>query len=167
MGAALGIFGVAALTACSPASGTAALVNGVAIPDSRVTSFSEGCSVALRDDPQLALSPNELRPQLLVWAVLGEMSSQQAALMGAGAPSDSQIRDYMEQRGLSALLTDDRCAEAAVGIVRSDLIASSLGSQSDTYFDSYTVELNPRYGSWDQAKLSPTGSGSLSDLAKS
>ncbi len=167
VGAALGAFGVAALSGCSPASGTAAVVNGVVIPDSRITDYSEGCAVVLASQPQLQMTANELRPQMVMWAVLGEMSSQQAAQMGADAPTDAQVRDYMQQLGLGVLLTDERCAQAALGIARSDLIASGLGLQSASYLGAYDVELNPRYGNWDPANLTLAGSGSLSELAQS
>lgn len=163
-GAALGVVGVAALSGCSPASGTAALVNDVAIPDARVTSFADGCSAVLASSPQLAQSPNQLRPQMVKWAVLDEMSRQQAEKMGSNAPDDAQMRDYIEQSGLSQLLGNGECAEAALGVARHDLIALSLGSNMDSYFGAYTVEVNPRYGTWDQANLAVSGSGSLSEL---
>ena len=165
VGAALGVFGAAALSGCSPASGTAALINGVAIPDSRVTAFSEGCSAVLQDT-QLAQSPNELRSQMVTWAVLDEMSRQKAAQMD-DPPTDTQLRDYVEQAGLNILLTDDRCAEAARGVARHDLIALGLGVNTEPYFGGYTVELNPRYGSWDATNLDVSGSGSLSEIANS
>ncbi len=161
--AALPLIGVAMLAGCSATGGTAAVVNDVVIPDSRVSSFAEGCSAVLQGSPQLAQSPNQLRPQMVKWAVLDEMSRQQAETMG-DAPSDDQLRDYVEQAGLGVLLTDERCSEATLGVARHDMIALNLGDKMASYFGAFDVELNPRYGEWNATDLQAGGSGSLSSL---
>lgn len=165
--AVLPLLGLALLAGCSPTGGTAAFVNDVAVPDSRVSEFAEGCSAVLMDDEsQLARTPNQLRSAMVQWAVLGEMSRQQLASMGI-EPTDEQLRNYLIRNGIGGMLDDPRCAEAALGLARHNVLVLSLGSNSGTYFDAYQVELNPRYGAWDPVTLVIVGSGSLSQVAGS
>lgn len=155
--------GVALLAGCSPNGSTAALVNDVQIPESRVTSYAEGCAAVLDNEGSIAENAAALRPQMLKWAVLGEMSRQQAA--ANGGPSDDEMRDYVAEAGLTQLLENDACGEATLGVARHDLIALGLGADMASYFGAFDVELNPRYGHWDPARLEAGGSGSLSDAA--
>lgn len=157
------LIGVALLAGCSATGGTAAVVNGVSIPDSRVTGFAEGCSTVLQGTPQLAQSANELRPQMVKWAVLDEMSRQQAAESDE-APTEDQLREYVERAGLGVLLSDERCEQATLGVARHDLIALGLGEDMASYFGAFDIELNPRYGEWNATDLQAGGSGSLSSL---
>lgn len=162
--AVLPLLALSLFAGCSPTGGTAAVVNGVAIPDSQVTGFAEGCSAVLQEIPQLAQTPSQLRPQAITWAVLGEMSRQQVAAAGAG-PTDQQLRDYVTQAGLGVLLTDSRCAAAMMGLARHDIVGLTMGGDIGDYLESFEVEVNPRYGEWNMEDLRASGSGSLSQIA--
>lgn len=160
--AVLPLLGLSLLAGCSPTGGTAAIVNGVAIPDSRVTSFAQGCSAALQDqsNPQAELEPNALRPTMLQLAVLDEMSRQQAS-GDAQAPTDDQLLEEVRRRNGEQFLVDERCAEATTALMRHEHYLLTL---RDEYLGSYTVEMNPRYGVWDPDQLIAVGSSSLSTV---
>lgn len=161
--AVLPLLGLSLLAGCAPTGGTAAIVNGVTIPDSRVTQYAEGCAVALANGGQAA-TPNQLRPQMAGVAVLGEMSRQQIALEGDG-PTDDQLRTEIRRLNGDYLLSDPRCEQATLGLMRYNLIAGSLGERWAESFGHFEVELNPRYGQWDWTAMAAGGSSSLSQLA--
>lgn len=152
--------GVALLAGCSPNGATAAIVNDVVIPEARVSSYADGCATMVQGDGSDAQKAAAVRPQMLKWAILGEMSRQQSE--SVGGPTDEEMRAYVNEAGLAQLLTDPDCAEAALGVARHDLIALNAGADHASYFGSFDVELNPRYGQWDPAELEAVGSGSLS-----
>ncbi len=155
---------VTLMAGCSPAGGTAATVNGIPIRDSLVSSWAEGCAQALSNHPTLAQSAGSLRPQMAKWAILDQMSSQYIEQSGGAivTPSESELRDYVTQRGLGDLFSNEQCAQAAYGIARHDRLALSLGASASQYLTAFNVELNPRYGTWDPSVLGIIPSGSLS-----
>ncbi len=155
--------GVALLAGCTPNGSTAAMVNGVAIPESRVNSYAEGCATLVQGEGTPEEVAIAIRPQMLKWAILGEMSGQQAD--SVGGPTEDEMRVYVEESGLNELLSEPGCAEATLGVARHDLIALGLGSDMSSYFGAFDVELNPRYGQWDPTQLQAGGSGSLSEPA--
>lgn len=157
------VVGVALLAGCSPNGSVAAIVNDVEIPESRVTSYANGCATMIEGDQSDTQKAAMVRPQMLKWAILGEMSRQQAE--ANGGPTEEQMLAYVEEAGLQQLLTDPDCAEATLGVARHDLIALGLQADMASYFGAFDVELNPRYGVWDPARLEAAGSGSLSDVA--
>lgn len=162
---AIPLAGVMLLAGCSPSGGTAAVVNGVPIPDSRITDYAQGCSAALAAVPGAAAqSANALRSGMVSWAVVGEMARQQAAATGNDF-SNSALTSYIQSAGRAELMQDPRCAAALLGVARHDLFVQSLGNQVGNYLASQNIVLNPRYGVWDWNKLGPSGSGSLSQVA--
>lgn len=161
---ALPLLGLSILAGCAPTGGTAAIVNDVTIPDSRVTQFAKGCAVALQNVGQPATA-NQLRTQMVGLAVLDEMSRQYVADAGVG-PTDDQLRSEIRRLDRDFLLSDPRCEQATLGLMRYNVIAISLGQDWADTFGKYQVELNPRYGQWDWSRLMGGGSGSLSQVAR-
>lgn len=158
--AVLPLLGLSLLAGCASSGGTAAIVNGVVVPDSKVTSFSNGCSQIMMEKGEANATPQALRQQMVAIAVIEEMGKQQIASSGQ-APSEDEIMDELEERGLDVLLENADCAEAVTALARHNVLALS----HDDYFGSYEVELNPRYGVWNPEMLTAGGSSSLSDAA--
>lgn len=159
--AVLPLLGLSLLAGCTPTGGTAAIVNGVTIPDSRVTEFAKGCSVALENAGE-SVPPSLIRPDMVRWVVLGEVGRQYVEAGGAG-PTEEQLRTEIRRNGVDNLLSDARCEQGILGLMRYALIEYSLGQQgAETTLHQYSIELNPRYGRWDWSQTNGVGSGSLS-----
>ncbi|GAA2181318.1 hypothetical protein GCM10009785_15730 [Brooklawnia cerclae] len=160
------LVGVVLLSGCTPSGGTAAVVNGVSIPDSLVTEYAEGCSAALAAEPQAtSQSANDLRAGMVSWAVVGEMAKQEAIRTGNDF-SDETLTSYIDSAGRSYLMSDSRCSQALLDVARHDLLVQSMGTADvSEYLESQDIVLNPRYGTWDWNQLGPSGSGSLSEVA--
>ncbi|MGI5951774.1 MAG: hypothetical protein ACOX61_08010 [Brooklawnia sp.] len=155
--------GVALLAGCTPNGSTAAMVNEVAIPNSRVTSYADSCATLVQGDGTPEEIAADIRSEMLTWAILGEMSSQHADSFGG--PTEDEMRAYVEDSWANRLLSAPECAEAVLGLARHDLIALGLGSDIGSYFSAFDIEVNPRYGQWDLSRLEASGSGSLSEPA--
>lgn len=82
----LPILGLSLLAGCAPTGGTAAVVNGVSIPDSRVTEATDGCASVMRD---LGVPEGQMHLQVLRWAVFDEVARQFVAASACNRPKPS------------------------------------------------------------------------------
>ncbi|MGB3955313.1 MAG: hypothetical protein WBL05_08545 [Brooklawnia sp.] len=161
--AVLPLLGLSLLAGCAPTGGTAAIVNGVVLPDSRVIEASEACADALRANGAQNAEPGAIRREMLEWVVMDEMGKQYVDSQPT-KPTEDELRAEAAALNLQPLLQNERCAEITLGVARYNLVASSLGSNWSDAFGDFEVELNPRYGTWDLSNVSAVGSGSLSQL---
>ncbi len=186
----LALMGAAALLAgCAPTGVTAAVVNGVKVPQSRVSAIAEGCSTAINDSgmAQQQVTPRMLRADSIQIAVLSERSAQysvEAAGMGdqladgesavdflashevsgPGVPTQEELLAAVSAAHQEHLLDNEDCAVGLLGLVRHNLLAQNART---SYFGAPAeITLNPSYGTWDAKEMKADGSGSLSELAK-
>ncbi len=161
--AVLPLLGLSLLAGCAPTGGTAAIVNGVSLPESRVIEASQACAEALRASGAENAEPNALRREMLEWVVMDEMGKQYVDSQPS-QPTEAELRTEAAALNLEPLLGNERCAEVTLGVARYNIVASSLGSNWSQAFGDFEVVLNPRYGNWDLSNVSAVGSGSLSQL---
>ena len=83
----LPILGLSLLAGCAPTGGTAAVVNGVSIPDSRVTEATDGCASVMRD---FGVPEGQMHLQVLRWAVFDEVARQFVATSGL-QPTEAEL----------------------------------------------------------------------------
>lgn len=159
----VGLLGAAALTGCSPSSGTAAIVNGVAIPDSRVSSWAEGCAAALEEAgrPQ-APAASDLRLQAVQWVVIDQLSRDYLETTGWTISNEELHRVVESSDGGADFLGNETCTQAAYAFARHNTIASRLGTNIGEYLDDLDVQINPRYGVWDLDRFQVVATGSMS-----
>ena len=84
----LPILGLSLLAGCAPTGGTAAVVNGVSIPDSRVTEATDGCASVMRD---LGVPEGQMHLQVLRWAVFDEVARQFVAASGVDSVTQYEL----------------------------------------------------------------------------
>lgn len=158
--AGLPVIAAIALTGCANSGSTAAIVNGVAIPDSQVVEYAEACATPLR------ANANELRFDMVQWVVLGEMSEQYLEEHPDQRPSEADLVKYAEQHPtLQFAVADQGCRPAALAVTQHQVLALNLGSQAKEYIQDNEVTLNPRYGAWDAENQRPAPLDSLSEIA--
>ena len=153
------VLGVWLLAGCAHAGSTAAIVNGVEIPDSQVVQAAEACSETLGH------RAGELRLDMVLWAVIKEMSEQYLAEPPADRPDEGQLVGYLlAQPKLSRVLENQVCRDAALGLAQHQVLMLSLGSRTGDYLEHNQVLLNPRYGTWLPDRQEPDFWGGLSEL---
>lgn len=161
----LPMLAVGLLAGCAPSGSTAAIVNGVSIPDSQVMEWAQGCA-AITDRPNRPgeLTANELRTEMLQYAVIDVVSRQAREAAGTG-PSDEQLLEVIrDEPVMKQILSNDACTEAHIALLRHNFYAMESG---ESYFTSFDVQLNPRYGArWNTAEVKPEGSGSMSQVTQ-
>jgi hypothetical protein len=159
----LPVVGLALLAGCAPTGGTAAIVNGVAIPDSRIVQATEGCASVLRE---FGVTEGQMRLQVVRWAVIDEVASQFVATSDL-KPTDAEILAEARAEGAEAFLADARCGQLTSGVLRYNLLAAALAESGEEWpqtFRAPDIEINPRYGVWDPSSLTLVNTGSLSQL---
>ena len=159
-----GLASACALVGCSPSGGTAAVVNGVAIPDAQITQIAQGCAAQVEQQAGGELTAEQLRTQIVRWAIIGQMSKQYADQHHVDI-SDDQLREHIRANSSPELLEDPACEAAVLGVARHDLLSLSLQSNINDYILGNEIEVNPRYGTWDATRLTLVGSGSLSEMS--
>lgn len=150
------------LVGCAPSGGTAAVVNGETIPDSDIVRWSQGCAAATADYSGEDITVQQMRRQIVRWAVLGEIGQQYAEESGI-EPSDEQVDEYAKQALAEEIVDHEVCGEIIAQAAKFDVIALSLGAQAGEMQYGNQVRLNPRYGVWDERTLNAEGSTSLSE----
>lgn len=160
IGAACAVLAATMMTGCSPAGGTAAVVNGQAISDSQITTWSKGCDEALKSMGQQSDAAT-IRPIMVRWAVLAQSSNDYLADHPI-AGIDDQVDAYVRQSKLGPLLDQPACGQLIHEFGKHNLLVASLGANAEDYLGGIEVELNPRYGEWDAANLDLVAQNSLS-----
>ena len=159
----LPVLGLSLLAGCAPTGGTAAVVNGVSIPDSRVTEATDGCASVMRD---LGVPEGQMHLQVLRWAVFDEVARQFVATSGL-QPTEAELLAEARIEGAEELMADARCAQLVSGVLRYNLLAAALaqsGTQWPDTFGAPDIKINPRYGVWDPPDVTWAGTGSLSQF---
>lgn len=177
------------LSACAPTGATAAVVNGVAIPTAQVNSIAKGCAAAINDSgltPQ-TVTPDMVRADSLQIAILSEWAAQyvvEAAGLTDEVPEGTSALSYLERNEVTGnavpttdamvasveeaqqeyLLDNEDCSAGILGLARHNVLATTAGA--DYFNQAADIEVNPRFGAWDAASLTVSGSGSLSDVAQ-
>lgn len=159
---AVGLLGAMALCGCSPAPGTAAIVNGVPIPDSKVTNWAEGCAASFEVAGAGSHSAAELRLQAVQWVIIDQLGSDYLEAANWQLSDEELHEVVLSSSGGAALLHTEACTEVAYAIARHNTIMMRLGANTDEYLGDPDVQVNPRYGFWDVQSLEPVDSGSLS-----
>ena len=160
---ALPIVGVIGLSGCAHQGSTAAIVNGVEIPDSVIVDYAESCSAVLTQQND----PAQIRFDMLHWAVLGEMSEQYLAEHPDQRPSEDELMAYAQQHPILAYaVRDEGCRPIALELAQHQVLALNLGGRAGDYIQGNEVEINPRYGAWNSETQEPEPLASLSELAE-
>jgi len=143
---------------CTTRSQMAFTVNGAVTTTDEVQVMIDGCTAALG----MATSP--ISASGLVGTMIGVDLARQVAADQKVTYTDDELRQPIQSGSVASLmLTDPNCAQLAFGMVLAGLLADQLGAsifQADA--QAIPVIVNPRFGTWDTATLSISGSGSLS-----
>lgn len=160
---ALPIVGVIGLSGCAHQGSTAAIVNGVEIPDSVIVDYAKACAPVLTQRNE----PNMIRFDMVQWVVLGEISDQYVAEHPDQRPSEDDVEAYAEQHPvLSHALREEGCRAVALDVAQYQVVALNLGGRAGDYIQGNEVLLNPRYGAWDPEKQAPNQLASLAGVAE-
>lgn len=157
---------LACLTGCSMTPGTAAIVNDVKISADDVMSLKAGCEQAQRDGGgQVGVTKYDMA----YWLVMAELGHQLADANQIKI-SESDQKAYLARLDptLQALQTDPTCMSGLMGISYYGQAITKLDSQdkAEDFFSSADVQVNPRFGQWDSARLTitPPAEGELASL---
>ncbi len=150
---------VALLGACSPTSGTAAVVDGRVLTNSDVDAAIAGCAIAAGiDESEIG------RSSMVQTLVLGRALAP--LIEGFDQMPDDQINQVAQGLGMNMapLLANEGCNEFGRAAVLTNSLGQTLGSQGVAQALADTdITVNPQYGRFDptQATLF-TSTGSLS-----
>lgn len=151
------------VTACTPTAGTAAVVDKVRVSEADITRYAEGCASVTGTNGIAPETPASLRSTVVSWSVQKLLVQKVAAMHHITI--DPAMRDaaFGSTPVGKALVTNEDCKEAAAGAVDLSLLAQQV-DPATVIRDAQTVslQLNPRYGSWDYTSMTASGSGSLS-----
>lgn len=147
-----------ALAGCSYARpSVAAEVGATTITDAQVEAATTAVATALASEPM------RVRPAVLQWLVLGELSRQLNARNQLGL-TDAQRESSARASRLSALMDDPATRDFALNGGDFTYVSDKLGSLEEFQQQAagIPVMLNPRYGTWDPATLVIGEPGGLS-----
>lgn len=140
----------------TPSAATAFVVDGKTVTQSTVDDVAEGCAV-LAKQPAAAIR-GQVAQYLLVGQVADAVSARLSKPISAAAEAAA-----LKQIGGESLAADQACAPAARGLARYAAISALAGKEKlASTVGELDVKVNPAYGTWDPAKATFTGSGSLS-----
>ena len=150
---------VALLGACSPMSGTAAVVDGRVLTTSEVEQTAAGCASAIGID-QTQVNRGAIAQSLVLGRALAPL------IEGFDQMPDDQINQVAQGLGMNMapLLANEGCNEFGRAAVLTNSLGQTLGSQGVAQALADTdITVNPQYGRFDptQATLF-TSTGSLS-----
>lgn len=160
MAATVLIVAAISLTGCSGSPGDAAIVEGVRLPEATVETAHQAYVRAA------SLKPDEARLSVVTVLIQDQIARQLGARDGIAtdqASLDKAIAGMQLTPLLAAGPEGKKLAEAAA---RVQIVGSKLGDKFPVEAGKLDIELNPRYGTWDKAKVAVSGtSGSLSAAA--
>jgi len=149
-------------TGCSVRAQMAYSINGVVTKIDDVSAVVDSCLVAT-SDTEFTESV-----QTRVWEmIMADLAYLVAADEGIDY-SEESLRQSLTSGELGgpqvqAMMTDQRCSELATGLALYALIGYKIGTvKYAADISHYTVVVNPRFGTWNPAKASLVGTGSLS-----
>jgi len=164
LAAALAAASVLAFSGCSVRAQTAFTVDGNITTVAQVNDAVNGCATALGEAPS-ALSASAVASAMIVAQISRDIAQQQNT-QTSDADLTGMIQNGQIQGLAPQMLTDPTCANLAVGMALQALLAFQMGSTPYlSAAQGYSVAANPRFGAWDPASLSLSGSGSLSQAA--
>lgn len=160
------VVAVALLTGCVPSGGTAFIIDGTPVSSRAVDAVVSGCATALRTQPSSNLGTN-----VVSWMVAGRVADTVASKTRQTVTDEQRLQFLSASPEGQAMLTNADCAQAVKGFAAYSILRQLISAQSgqaafDAEVRKISVQVNPRYGSWDarQGKLG-IGTGSLSSPA--
>ena len=140
---------------------TAATVGGVTISESQVDTLSQALSEATEGQ----LTPGSQRATVVSVLVASTLSQQVAAQKGVTVDPAERQALLATSEQLTALAADPVLTDFINGFVDSQLISSQVGKDAFlAAVQEIPVQVNPRYGSWNQELAGLSGdTGSLSE----
>lgn len=157
--AAAGAVVALALTGCTPSPSSAAVVDGVRIPDASARQAAGALVAATGGDGSRALR------QATFDLTMGEASEIIAAQQNVSV-TDAELQAVLTQSPtLAAIGQTDAGRGWANSVARTYVVLEALGQDDFTAaLGDLDIEINPRYGTWDPARFTLVDS-SLSRVA--
>lgn len=159
--AALATTSLLATTGCTARAQVAFTVNGTATTMTQVSDLANGCAAALGGTTEVISAAG------LVSDMIHDALARQLAASNDISYTDEELRQPIVAGKVSPLaqlmLKDPTCEQLALGLTLEGLVRDNLGvSAYQSAAAAITVQVNPRFGTWNATDLSVDGSGSLS-----
>ncbi len=143
---------VATLASCSPSPRTAAIIDGVELTESQVTSTYESCQ---------SLGLGISRPEIAGRLIIGELIDAVAARLGHTF-NEAELQAAASSDPTLALTQGTSCQDVAMSIFKTRAISTVDPNVIKQVLEDVEITMNPRYGQWDPTTGIDLEGGSIS-----
>ena len=138
-------------------------IDGEVTTINQVVAVTDSCNLALKGRETVSL------PWVINAMIQSDLAHRVAKAEAIVYDEQTDLRDHLRAGDLTpqgqAMMGDPVCADVATGLALKTLVINQINTGGyEVAARKFTVAVNPRFGQWDTAQLTVSGTGSLSHL---